>query len=120
MAKPIQSNSYLTVGELKKLNKKQADTNHLLRVIADKLDAIGTRQQQQGDQMALDLSRIESEVAENTDATQSAVSLLDTLAEEIRNNTNDPAALNALADALSGNSDRLAAAVTRNTPAAPA
>ena len=67
--------------------------------------------------MALNLERLETEVSENTDAVDSAVALLSTLADEIRNAAGDPAAVEAIADKLDSNSQRLAEAVAANTPA---
>lgn len=69
-------------------------------------------------QMA-DLTALATEVEENGDAIDSAVSLLGTLAQEIRDNATDPAALAALADELDAQTNALAAAVVANTPAAP-
>lgn len=66
-----------------------------------------------------DLTQITDEVAENTSAVESAVTLLSTLAEEIRSNASDPMALAALADQLDANNRTLADAVLANTPSAP-
>lgn len=80
------------------------------------------------DLTALDaaVSSMESQVSQNTDATASAATLLDQLAQIIRDNATDPAALAALADRISSSADAeasnnaaLAAAVAANTPAAP-
>lgn len=68
--------------------------------------------------MAGELDRLSSEVAENTSVTQSAITLLGNLSEQLRALANDPAAINALADTLDANSNALAAAVTANTPTA--
>ena len=70
-------------------------------------------------EMALDFTAMEAEVAENTDAVAAASSLLTTLADEIRVNAGNPAALQALADSLDANNQNLVAAVVANTPAAP-
>lgn len=69
-------------------------------------------------QMA-DLTQLTTDVAADTDAVNSAVTLLNTLAAEITANANDPAALAQLASDLEANTANLAAAVTANTPAAP-
>lgn len=69
--------------------------------------------------MATDLSRITSEVTEIGTAVDSAVALLGELAQLIRDNATDPAALNALADTLDSKGNELAAAVVANTPADP-
>ncbi len=69
--------------------------------------------------MATDLTRITSEVTEMSDAVDGAVALLGELAQMIRDNATDPAALNALADQLDSKGTELAEAVTANTPAEP-
>jgi len=74
---------------------------------------------QQGAKMSAELDRLTTEVSEATTVQQSAITLLNSLAQQIRDNANDPAKLNALADELDGSSNALAAAVEANTPAAP-
>lgn len=71
------------------------------------------------DEMALDMNRMANDVQSNSDAIDSAITLLDQLAEEIRANAGDAAAMNDLADKLEANSGRLGEAVAANTPAAP-
>ena len=70
--------------------------------------------------MAIDLTQLTTDVSADTDAVNSAVTLLTQLAAEITANANDPVALAALAASLETNTANLAAAVTQNTPAAPA
>lgn len=65
------------------------------------------------------LARITAEVSEIKTAAESAVALIGSLAQQIRDNATDPVALNALADELDTTSTALAAAVTANTPDAP-
>jgi hypothetical protein len=69
-----------------------------------------------------DLSTLQTEVSANSDAVQSAVTLISGLAQQLKDAlaANDPAAIQALADQLDANTQSLAAAVTANTPAAPA
>lgn len=68
-------------------------------------------------EMATDLTRITTEVTEMSSAVDSAVALLGELAQLIRDNATDPAALNALADTLDQKGTALADAVVANTPA---
>ncbi len=79
------------------------------------------------DLSALDaaVASAEAAVSANTDVVGSASALLDQLAELIRSNATDPAALQALADRISSassveesNNAALAAAVAANTPVA--
>ena len=75
--------------------------------------------------MALDISKLQAAVANETTVEQSAITLLTTLSAEIQTlinasgNTVDPAALQAIVDSMNTSQAALAAAVTANTPAAP-
>lgn len=69
--------------------------------------------------MALDLTELTNEITENSDAVASAVTLIQRIADELAAAATDPAAVKALADQLSANTDALAAAVVAQTPAAP-
>lgn len=69
--------------------------------------------------MALDLTQLQADVAAETTIDQSAIQLLNTLAQELRDSIGDPAALDALASQIEANSANLAAAVAANTAPAP-
>lgn len=62
-----------------------------------------------------DLTALTAEVTENGDVIESAVLLLGSLAQQVRDLSTDPAALQALADQLDAQSGELAAAVAANT-----
>lgn len=64
------------------------------------------------------LNRLTASVSALTSVSASAVALLGTLAEEIRNNVDDSDALNSLADSIDAQKAALADAVVANTPAA--
>ena len=64
------------------------------------------------------LDRITAEVSEISTVADSAIALLASLAQLLRDAATDPAAINALADQLDAKGNELAAAVTANTPAA--
>lgn len=85
----------------------------------DRIEAIITQQAERMNAMALDLSRLSAEIAENNSAIQSAVTLLNQIAQELRDAAGNQDAVNALADQLDTQSNNLAAAVVANTPAAP-
>jgi chromosome segregation ATPase len=73
----------------------------------------------QGDEALMaDLSALEREVQENSDAVASATSLMEGLSEQLRQAAGDPAAIQALADELDANTQALAEAVVANTPQA--
>ncbi len=67
------------------------------------------------------LDDLRTEVARNTSLEQSAVTLIQGIAQQLKDAlaANDPAALTDLTNQLSASADALAAAVTANTPAAP-
>ena len=78
---------------------------HLLRRILRKVG-----------KMAGELERVQSEVTEISGTVDSAVALLEKLAQLIRDNAGDPAALNKIADDLDAKGNALAAAVVANDP----
>lgn len=61
------------------------------------------------------LQRLTDEVAQTRTATQSVLTLIGGLAQQIRDNVNDEAALNALADGLDENEQEIVSAVSANT-----
>lgn len=63
-----------------------------------------------------DLSALQAEVQQNTDATASITSLVEGLAQQLRDAAGDPAAVQALADQLDANTSLLVASVQANTP----
>jgi len=71
------------------------------------------------DTMSAAMDRLTSEVAENSTAVDSVLALVEGLAQQIRDNAEDPAKLNALADELDAKQQAIAAAVAANTPAPP-
>lgn len=64
------------------------------------------------------IDRAVQEIGEMSSAVDSAVALMDTLSQLVRDNIEDPTALSAALDAFDAKKDELAAAVARNTPAA--
>jgi len=68
--------------------------------------------------MSAELDRLTAEVAETHSAVDSATALIAGLAQQIRDLSTDPAALNALADSLDADQAKIAAAVAENTPPA--
>ena len=67
------------------------------------------------------LDDLRAEVARNTSLEQSAVTLIQGIAQQLKDAiaANDPAALTDLTNQLSASADALGAAITANTPAAP-
>lgn len=66
------------------------------------------------------LDQLTADVATLTTVDQSAITLINGLAAQIKAAGVDPAALKALTDQMEAQSSALAAAVAANTPAAPA
>lgn len=64
-----------------------------------------------------DFTELENEIAEDSSAKQSAITLLQTLKTRLDEAGTDPAKLKELSDSLSASTDGLAAAVVANTPA---
>lgn len=69
--------------------------------------------------MSVSLDRLTTEVSENTSVIESAIVLIEGLAQALRDAAADPAAVNALADRLDAQSNALASAVAANTPTPP-
>ena len=67
------------------------------------------------DKIMKTLDDLITDVAAQNTVIKSAETLLKTLADEIRNNANDPAKLQALADSIEGQTTELAQAVQDNT-----
>ena len=93
-----------------------------------KLDAITALLNQlvkENTQMALDITALQTAVANETTVEKSAITLIGGLAAQIQTLIDesqdevDPAALQALVDQMTASQTALATAVTANTPAAP-
>lgn len=86
------------------------------RLLRDK--RIGELLQKVNKLMAL-IDDLQAQVATNTDAVQSAITLLGNLKAALDAAGTDPVKLQAIKDALSSSDTALASAITANTPAAP-
>jgi putative N-acetylmannosamine-6-phosphate epimerase len=82
------------------------------------LNALKSTQHRQGRKLMADLSRITDSVAANGSVIGSAVTLIEQIAEALRNASSDQGAIDALAADLEAQAAALAAAVAANTPAA--
>ena len=96
-----------------------------LNRIERKLDRLLIQFKEETEAMAIDLTALTAEVANNTAVDASIVQLVQNLAAQIAAipPSTDPAtqaALDALVTTLKANDSNIAAAVTKNTPAAPA
>lgn len=69
--------------------------------------------------MSAALDRLTQEVAETKTAVASVLTLVAGLAQQIRDNAENPAALEALADDLDASQKEIADAITANTPETP-
>lgn len=65
------------------------------------------------------IDKLKADVAAQTTVIQSLVTLVNGLAQQIRDSADDPAELQALADGIEANTAAIAKAVTDNTPATP-
>lgn len=68
--------------------------------------------------IAMTLAEIQAKVDAEKTVIDSAVALLTSLSQTIRDHANDPAAMQKLADDIDAQTSELAGAVTANTPAA--
>ena len=82
--------------------------------------AILTRLAGKANSMEDQIKALQAEVANNTTVEQSAITLIQGLGAAITAAGTDPAALASLVSTLQANDTALAAAITANTPAAPA
>lgn len=87
-----------------------------LEVLDNKIDKLI-----KGEQTVMtDLSMLTADVEKLTTVDEAAAALITGLAQQIKDAGTDPVALKALTDKMEAETDALAAAVTANTPAAPA
>jgi chromosome segregation ATPase len=107
--------------QLKKAAKDRAETHRRLGCIEEMVQVIvnqNRRERVRDENMSAQLDALKAKVARNTTVAESAVTLIKGLAQQIRDNADDPAALAALADELDATDTNLGNAVTENTPAA--
>lgn len=95
--------------------KTDVEVLRRLSVIQGKLDLIHQRQEL----IMSILDDLSAQVAANRTISQSALTLINGIADRITAAGVDPAALAALTASLKEDDDKLAAAVAANTPAAP-
>ncbi len=91
--------------------RRAANIERLLASLIRKLDHMEIK-------LSAEIDRLTASVTNLTTVDDSLVALVTNLAQTIRDNATDPAALNALADKLDAESTKVADAVTANTPAA--
>ena len=95
----------------------QEDLTEVLNKLDEIIIALKNVQKKENEEMA-DLTALTAQVKANTDAEASAIVLLNGLSDQLKAVANDPAAVAALADQLKTSSDKLAAAIVADTPAA--
>lgn len=91
-------------------------------IILDALRTLSETTTSIGDSMAVDLAQLRTAVENTRSVEQSAIVLIQQIADQLRTmaeNNVDPAALQALADQLTSDSDALSAAVVANTAPTP-
>lgn len=95
-----------------------ARVEHLLEALVSQTAGL----QQEVRHMAGELDALEAQVKATTDAEDSAIALLQGLAQKLQEaiNSGNPARIQAVNDSLKAKTDALAAAIVANTPAAPA
>lgn len=100
-------------------NHPQHQDGHIARML-DKIFSAVNDLKQEITKMAGELTSLQAAVQKNTDAEESAITLLQGLkaALDAAIASGDPAALTALSTSIGAETDKLAAAVVANTPAA--
>lgn len=96
-----------------------ANAVHRIEHGQDAVRAALTHLERNTENIMSDLTRLTQEVSETATAIDSAIALINGLAQQIRDLEPTQEALNAFADTLDAKSNALAEAVTANTPAAP-
>jgi hypothetical protein len=86
--------------------------------VSEKVDKLARMIRAESKVVMKELDDLETAVQQNTDAEQSAITLIQNLADQIKANAGDTAKINALADNLRNQAAALGAAVVANTPAA--
>ena len=99
--------------EIKELLKLQ----EVLRAVSDLKDEV-LKLKQEIKKMADELDALATQVQDNTDAEQSAITLLGQLHDLLVAAGTDPNKLNDLKNQLAASKEKLAAAIVANTPAA--
>lgn len=106
------------LGLLRQILAGQALAQTMLATIQTRLDSLTTAVYKETQQMAADLSGLTAAVNANTTVEGSAITLIQQIADQLRNSSGDQAAVDALATQLQSSAAALAAAVTANTSAA--
>lgn len=94
-------------------------TERFAAAMVDELRGINHTLRRMGNIEMSAIDDLTAAVEAETTVNQSAVALLNSLAQEIRDAQDDPAKLAELADSIEANTSALSDAVTANTPAAP-
>lgn len=89
---------------------------HVLRRMERKLNLLLRNTRKMEHEMSVEFDDLKREVEESRTVTESAAALIQGLADEIRANKDDPAALEELAKALDAQTQSLASSVSANTP----
>lgn len=95
---------------------EDSDTVARLQAITAKLDLLLPKEMY----MSTQLDTLSAQVQKQTEVEAGAVLLIKGLAQQIQDGKDDPAKLQALADQLNASATELSAAITANTPTAPA
>ncbi len=93
------------------------DVSAKLETIISKLDEIINLIKQEGVTMTLELDALQQQVAENTSLEQSAIQLIEGIADQLEEVKDDPEEISALTASLKSTATALAAAIAANTPA---
>jgi hypothetical protein len=95
------------------------DVSAKLTMIIGKLDEIINNIHTEGVTMTVELDALQQQVSENTSLEQSAIQLIEGIADQLEAVKDDPEKISALTASLKGTATALAAAIAANTPVEP-
>lgn len=100
----------------------QLQLNRIEQLLRQLLAAVGRLTKQDlliGEFLMASIDDIVAQVTAQSTVEDSLISLLNSIAAQLKDAGTDPAKLQAVSDGLKANTDKLAAAIQANTPAAP-
>ena len=100
------------------IDDTQKQIQALRRQLADAKDEILAAIKKNRTEETVDLTQILAKVTAQTTVIEGAKTLLGQLSDLIKNNANNPTALQQIADAIDANTTELSGAIVANTPAA--
>lgn len=96
----------------------EGEVDEFLDLFKSNLDEILDHIESKGEEINMTLDQLQQKVQRNTEVSASAVTLIQGIAQQLRDAQGNPALIAQLADQLDQSANTLAEAVTANTPSA--